>query len=529
MNKRLFIIGILCALLWGYISLMTKGFPQAWVDMLDNYTGHTVSKQIQQMVNGFHYDTRNNVMPTAAFLTLFYIIFAMVFYLIIAIQKREAQTGSLLLVVFFSLVFRVILLFSVPIHENDIYRYMWDGKVFKSEINPYKYSPSDLFMYENKYKDDFYDGFHEVTLKAKEFEYRDQERLDTLLKLRDQNQTNYERIGHWQVPTIYPPMAQLVFLLAAKLKVDHLIFLKGIFILFDLGVLVLIIGILKCLNKNPCLSLIYGWSPLVLKEFANSGHYDPIVIFFTMFCLYLFLKTNHKRSSLMLALAVLSKFFSGVLLPILGRYWSLIHLVIFSFTILLLYVPFFIWNDAGIAGVFEGLRTYNEQWSYNSSIFAGIYVLLKQYAPNFTETLWPAKMIVGGIYLFFLIILVVWKAPQATRINNKFVLNKNQQLIIMHRCFLAVAVLFIINPVGDPWYFCWVIPFLCIFPYKSWLLLSGLLAFSYINFQSDYSIVGARFLDISLTTWIIYTPFFLYFFIENIFRPSFVLDMKKNM
>jgi hypothetical protein len=72
-----------------------------------------------------------------------------------------------------------------------------------------------------------------------------------------------------------------------------------------------------------------------------------------------------------------------------------------------------------------------------------------------------------------------------------------------------MAGLFILNPVGDPWYFTWVIPFLCIFPYKSWILLSGLLVFSYINFRMDLVLVYWEFMDIPAVSWAIYLPFLL--------------------
>jgi len=174
----------------------------------------------------------------------------------------------------------------------------------------------------------------------------------------------------------------------------------------------------------------------------------------------------------------------------------------------LFYVPFFVWNQAGPQGVFEGFMTYNAQWSYNSSIFTVIHIILGKLSPRLTETLMPAKIIVGNIYLAALTFLSVKK-------------NKGD-LDVMHKCFLAIAILFIINPVADPWYFCWVMPFLCLFPYRSWYLLSGLLVLGYLNFHSDIGVVDVEFLGISLIRWVTYVPFFFYLVVECFCKPKFV-------
>ena len=43
-----------------------------------------------------------------------------------------------------AVLFRLLLLPSVPIQEVDIYRYIWDGAVVASGNNPYQYSPQQI-------------------------------------------------------------------------------------------------------------------------------------------------------------------------------------------------------------------------------------------------------------------------------------------------------------------------------------------------------------------------------------------------
>lgn len=47
-------------------------------------------------------------------------------------------------IVIFAVSFRLLLVFSVPIQEVDIYRYLWDGQVAIHGVSPFRYSPDDV-------------------------------------------------------------------------------------------------------------------------------------------------------------------------------------------------------------------------------------------------------------------------------------------------------------------------------------------------------------------------------------------------
>jgi len=514
MNKYLIIVGTACSCLWGFITWMTFGIPESWCRMIDQATFHVMTREVFQMTNGFYYDVRNNDMPTIIFLLLFGIIFTLVFMLMKKVEQKKPDKYSLGIIVVFAILFRVIILPGELIHENDIYRYIWDGKSTLNKINPYKYAPADVFMHEHGYEEDYYDEDHEVTIRGKHFDDRDDWNLAVLQRQRDENLTFFERIGHWEVPTIYPPVAQVLFVLPVFINSDSIIFMKFFFVLFDFGSLFLIIGLLGHFKKNPCMSIVYGWSPLVLFEIANGGHYDSIAIFFTLLGMLLFVKRRQWGGTCALAFATLSKFFSVVLLPILARPFKKRYIFLFTTLIFIFYLPFILWDHTGINGVFQGLMTYNRQWSYNASIFALVYIIIEKISPDSSQIMLTAKGIVGVIYLIILSFLVFKK-------------SKND-LDIVHKCFWAIAALFIINPVADPWYYCWVIPFLCLFPYRSWYLLSGLLMLGYLNFHSDIGIVDAQFWKIPVIGWLTYVPFFLYWVIEAIWKPKFQMNSCKD-
>jgi len=497
-------------MLWSFITAMSFGIPERICQIIDQITFQRITHEVYQMKNGFYYDVNNNDMPTIAFLVIFGVIFILSFFLMCWISKRLTEKHSLRWIIFFSILFRLILLPGELIHENDIYRYIWDGKTTLHKVNPYKYAPIEVAFYDDIYWNAYDDDYDDTVIEGKAFSDADLLNLEILHELRDQSPVFYKRIGHWEVPTIYPPITQILLTIPVMVNRYSLILMKTFFVLFDVGSLFLIIALLKHFKKDSSMSIIYGWSPLVLFEIANGGHYDSIPIFLTMLSLLLFFKSRQWGGTYILALATLSKFFSGVLLPILIKPFKKRYLLMFSAIICVFYAPFIFWDQTGLKGVFKGLITYNQQWSYNAGIFAIIKITLEKLSLGLTESMMPAKVVAGCMYL------VIWAILVLKKDKNEF--------DVLHKCFLAIALLFILNPVADPWYFCWVIPFLCFFPYRSWYLLSGLLMLSYLNFHSDIGIVDMRYLDFPLIGWLIYVPFYLTLASECLRKPTFITD-----
>src|SRR5262245_45130871 len=68
-----------------------------------------------------------------------------VIYLAVAwLSLRSRDSRSLLLLgLTFAALFRLSIIFSPPYLSDDIYRYIWDGRVQSAGINPYRYIPAD--------------------------------------------------------------------------------------------------------------------------------------------------------------------------------------------------------------------------------------------------------------------------------------------------------------------------------------------------------------------------------------------------
>ena len=139
--------------------------------------------------------------------------------------------GRLLL---WAVVFRACGLVGGPFFEDDFYRYLWDGYRFAQDGTPYGVAPEAFFA--------------DPAVPA-----AFQDVLD---------QVNYP-----ELPTIYGPVTQLVFLAAYGLRPASVAALQGVLVVVDL----LAIGLL--LRMAPARGvLLYAWCPLVVKEIAFTAH-----------------------------------------------------------------------------------------------------------------------------------------------------------------------------------------------------------------------------------------------------------------
>lgn len=197
------------------------------------------------------------------------------------------HSGAMPLIIVFSVAFRMMLLFSEPIQEVDAYRYLWDGKVLTASISPFRYSPEQFLKA---------DANHDHPTD-----------VSRLIELRDQSVANAQilsRVHFGHLTTVYPPTSQAVFGVAAWVTPNstsvqnHLLVIKTFIVVFDLATLWFLILILQHVGKPPEWSVIYGWCPLVMKEFANSGHLDSIAVCLSIATAYCALKAFYPRHAI---------------------------------------------------------------------------------------------------------------------------------------------------------------------------------------------------------------------------------------
>jgi alpha-1,6-mannosyltransferase len=409
----------------------------------------------------------------------------------------------------FGLLFRFSILPAQQIQEDDVYRYLWDGKVFSNNINPFEYSPSEVH------------DFKELRIQNPETYYevynaRNERELEQLAELKWESPKSIkflERINHPSVPTIYPPMAQYVFRTVYFFQPDSILAMRLAFLIFDILALFFIIGIISKLGLNTNMSVVYFWCPLVIKETFNSTHLDIIGISFLCGSIYFLVHNRHTLATFFLALGFLGKLYPAILFPLyiqacLQQYkkseenpWRIpiLNTLFFIGIIILGYIPFM-----GIdLHIFDGLKAYSLYWQSNDSIFACFLFLFRSLPGDLSSITFLSNSL--PVFLSKLTVVCVLMGVLIWLLLKNTSLVKDPQ-VFLKQFFILMALVFLLSPIQNPWYLCWVVPFLCLFPNRSWILLTGLVGLYYLDFYFDYQEIQSW---SQWIPWVEYLPFYL--------------------
>ncbi|HLJ20476.1 MAG TPA: glycosyltransferase 87 family protein [Stellaceae bacterium] len=314
---------------------------------------------------------------------------------------------------------RLGILLAPPYLSDDVNRYVWDGRVEGAGINPYRYVPVDP---------------HLAALRD-----------DTIFP--NVNRSTY-------APTIYPPVAEAIFLVATRVS-ESVTWMKATMVGFELASVALLLRLLLLLNLPRERILIYAWHPLALWEFAGSGHIDAAVIAFVALALWARKRELAWLTGGALAAAALVKFFPAVIFPALYRRWDWKMPAAAAATAVVAYLPFL---GAG-RSVFGFLPGYvSEEGLRNGSGFF-LWNLLTAVVPRAGDLGVTPYLAIAAAALAALAIYAVSR-------------EKAESHFIASAMALAVAATVLLSP-HYPWYFAWIVPFLCVIPIPSVLYLTA--------------------------------------------------------
>jgi hypothetical protein len=178
----------------------------------------------------------------------------------------------------------------------------------------------------------------------------------------------YDNSRYRNVPALYPPGAQAIYLLSYLIAPSNLFVLKAIFLLLDIVTCVALALLLQRRGLDPSRCIIYAWCPLPIVEFAIQGHLDASTLAFMMLAVLTSLSQQRGARVLtgfLIGMAALTKIYPIVLLLALMRRrdWALLATCIA--TIIAAYIPYIILGHGQILGFFG---TYASQHSPNAGI-----------------------------------------------------------------------------------------------------------------------------------------------------------------
>jgi len=251
---------------------------------------------------------------------------------LLAIRELFATPKFPRRVIFIGLLLAVLwqipFLLTPPGSDDDVDRYLWDGRVQRLGYNPYVVVPSDPALA----------GLHTPETRT---------------------------LNNPEVPSPYPAGAQLFFRAVTAIH-ESVFALKAAFVLCDLAIVLVLLYILSCSGKGTHWILAYAWNPLLATEVAGSGHIDIVGVLLLVVSVAALGRRWRTVAALAFGLAVAVKLLPIVLLPL---YWKRVRVrdaALAAAVAGLLYVPFF--NHGRIP--IGSLGTYVQRFRFNDPVFA---------------------------------------------------------------------------------------------------------------------------------------------------------------
>jgi alpha-1,6-mannosyltransferase len=281
--------------------------------------------------------------------------------------------------------------------DDDIHRYVWDGRLQRLGYNPYIVVPSD---------------------PAAKGLYTPETR----------------NLNNPDLPSPYPAGAQLFFRAVTTIH-ESTFALKVAFVVCDLAIVLVLLDVLRCTRQGAHLALAFAWNPLLAIEVAGSGHIDIVGALLLLVSAAALARRWRATAAVALGLAIAVKFLPVVLLPL---YWKRVRIrdaALAAAVVGLLYVPFLsrsFFNHGHIP--IGSLGTYVQSFRFNGPVFAAL------------DRVAPPQLLAGLAVLVGLVTAARMRSAAPEWSPDVFAWPMAASLL----CAPAVF----------PWYLLWLLPFL---------------------------------------------------------------------
>jgi alpha-1,6-mannosyltransferase len=215
-----------------------------------------------------------------------------------------------------------------PGSDDDVHRYVWDGRVQRLGYNPYIVVPNDPAL----------SALHTPETRT---------------------------LNNPDVPSPYPAGAQFFFRAVTAIHESTFAF-KVAFAACELAIVPLLLAELRRLGQGEHWVLAYAWNPLLVTCVTQSGHIDILGVLLLVLSAAALQRRRRTFAAIAFGLAVAVKFLPIVLTPL---YWRRVRPCDGLLAVLiigLLYVPFLRHGSVpmGSLGVFV------QRFRFNDPIFA---------------------------------------------------------------------------------------------------------------------------------------------------------------
>jgi alpha-1,6-mannosyltransferase len=394
--------------------------------------------------------------------------FVIVFY---SLKYKGCSQKDFILILIIALLIRVLLIPSDPFLSDDVYRYLWDGKVIYNGFNPFSFAPA----------------------------------APVLHSIRDA--TIYPHVNFPDIPTVYPPLAQLVFAISYVIGYNVIIW-KLILLLFEGLLFLFLYKLIVHFSMNKIRLAIYLLNPIVVIETYSSGHLDVIAVCFLIIGIFYFYKNKTWAYIFAFILAILTKYKPiFIVLPFLKKRFLLKISIILGSLVAVL-APFTFTETIPTAGIIS----YANRWEFNGflyKIFLYIYDIVGFVPQQLFSLNYNGRVedfyITGAFYYkliaFIAIFVILIDQFKKLKMTENF-----KGVNYLQSSFFVCAAILLLSPTLYPWYLIWLIPFLVFLPNWSWLLFTMLIQLSYYILQGYHT--NGVWQESNIILFVQYLPFY---------------------
>ncbi|WP_276497322.1 hypothetical protein [Pontibacter litorisediminis] len=269
------------------------------------------------------------------------LLYAVVFlaYLYVTHQRFSLRHG-----IAAAILFRLIFLLATPALSDDYFRFVWDGRLLAAGVNPYLYLPEFLMQ-------------------------PDAPQVPGI------TQELFAQLNSQQYYSVYPPVSQAVFWLAAQLSphsiLGSVVVMRCILLLAEMGSILLLWRLLRKMALPEKHVLLYALNPLVILELVGNLHFEALMIFFLLLALYQLFYHRLVWSGVAFGLAVGAKLLPLMLLPFVLRKLGIKPFLLYGTVVLLTVVAQFapLVNLQVLQHIFLSLDLYFQKFEFNASIY----------------------------------------------------------------------------------------------------------------------------------------------------------------
>ncbi len=352
---------------------------------------------------------------------------------------------------------RLLLLFSIPQMSDDVFRFLWDGRLTAAGYHPFLHIPRYF--------------------------------IDNRVEIPGITHELFARLNSPDYFTVYPPVCQAVFATAGLVSpVDILpavVVLKLFMLVFECYTIWLLWKHRGKFGLPDKAAAVYALNPLVILEFSGNLHFDGAMICFLLAGFIALQEGKIVPGAICWALATATKLLPLMMLPAVWKWlgWrkGARFIVVFSLSSLLLFSPLL----AVLPNMLESLDLYFRQFQFNASFYYVIRAL------GFWLKGWDIGENSGPALGLLTLAGVIWLALRVRTGDSASALA--QTLLFSLFLYLSMAA------VVQPWYVAVPMVFSLFTRYRFLILWSGLVVVSYSHyngglFQEYYWLIALEYI-----------------------------------